>query len=567
MALTLSSGRARLGALLHHARPALKSLRPTASPWSLAAMGAVGLVLLPLATVFLGILGGGSETWDHLASTVLREYMVNSAILMVVVGGLSLLLGISTAWLVTACDFPGRRLFRWSLVLPLSMPTYIVAFAYAGLFGHGAPLLETLAWGMGPPGAALFRSRLLSIWGVSAILALVLYPYVYLITRASFLKQAGGLLESSRVLGRTAWDTFFRVALPLARPAWVAGVTLVLMEVLNEYGAVRYYGVPTFTTGIFRAWFSLGDAAAALRLAGVLLVFVFALMILERVERGRARFDEGSRGYANPPRFHLRGWRAAGAFGACAIPVTLGFLLPALQLLGWGIEAVPNAAWGAFLSLAANSFGLALVSALLCVSVALLIVYAARLDPSPVIAMTSRVSVLGYSIPGAVIALGVLLPFVWMDTRIDAFLRSTAGISSGLLITGTVAGLTFAYLVRFLAVAHTPVESGFTRICGRLDETSRSLGHPPLRTLWEVNLPLLRGTLLSAGLLVFVDVLKELPLTLILRPFNFDTLATRAFQLASDEMLAQAALPALLIVLSGLGPVLLLSRLISRGER
>lgn len=549
-------------------RGALLRLRPGArqplTPWTAATFGVVALVLLPLVSVFLGVFRGSSDTWRHLAATVLADYVWHSLALVFAVGSLTLLIGISTAWLVTTCSFPGRRLFEWSLILPLSVPTYIIAYTYAAIFGHTGPVQSLLHLVFDPATTAGLRTDLMSLPGAAVIMALVLYPYVYLIARTSFMKQSGGVLEMSRILGKSPWQTFTRVALPMARPAVVAGVTLVLMEVLNEYGAVRYFGVTTFTTGIFRAWFSLGDPPAALRLAGLLLLFVFALILLERAQRGRARFEDRATGYRPVVAFRLDGWRAWTAIGVCALPVLLGFVVPVLQLAAWGVSVAPEVLDPRFLSLTMHSFGLGLATALIAVTAGLLIAYSTRLAPTALLRLGARASSLGYSIPGAVIAVGILIPFIWLDRQMAALVQAVIGTSPGLILTGTVAALVFAYVVRFLAVALNPVDSGFERTCGTLDESSRSLGASPLRTLFRVDLPLLRGTLLSAGLLVFVDVLKELPLTLILRPFDFDTLATRAFQLAMDEQVARSALPALLIILVGLVPVLLLSKLIGR---
>ncbi|TVR63812.1 MAG: iron ABC transporter permease [Gemmatimonadales bacterium] len=539
-------------------------LRAHLTPWTLVTFAIVALVLLPLASVLLGIFGESSDTWRHLASTVLADYLGNSAILALGVGVLTLVIGVGTAWLVATCEFPGRRFLETGLILPLAMPTYIMAYTYAEVLSHSGPVQGVLQIFLDPVTTASIRTGLMSLPGAVFILSLVLYPYVYLITRASFLKQSGGILETSRILGKSGWASFRQVALPMARPAVVAGVTLVLMEVLNEYGAVKYFGVSTFTTGIFRAWFSLGDTPSAIRLSACLLAFVFLLILAERAQRGRARFDHGSSRFRPVAPFRLRGARAWLATGACTVPVVLGFVVPVGQLLVWTAEVVPEALDRRFLWLALNSFGLALVSALIAVAAALIIVYSVRLSPTPLLRLASRASSLGYSIPGAVIAVGVLVPFIWVDRRLLELLAPITGSGVGLLLTGTVAALVFAYVVRFLAVALNPVDSGFERICGNLDETSRSLGSPPLRTLRRVNVPLLKGTLLSAGLLVFVDVLKELPLTLILRPFDFDTLATRAFQLAMDEQVAESALPALLIVMVGLLPVVLINRLIGR---
>jgi len=399
------------------------------------------------------------------------------------------------------------------------------------------------------------------------VLAVVLYPYVFLVSRASFLKQSGGVLETAQALGKSSWSVFARVAVPLARPAIIAGLALVIMEVLNEYGAVKYFGVSTFTTGIFRAWFSLGDTPAALRLSGWLLGLVLLLIVLERTQRGRARFDDGSTRPRPMQRRPLRGGMGWLAFAGCSVPLLLGFILPTTQLLVWAAPYAGEALNPRFLRLALNSFGLATISALLVVTLAVVLAYAARLTPSAWLRGLVRLSGLGYAIPGAVVAVGTLLPFLWLDQRIAAAVRGLGGGSMGLLLTGTLVALVFAYAVRFLAVALNPVEAGFERVCGNLDESARALGASPLRTLFRIDLPLLRGTLLSAAILVFVDVLKELPLTLLLRPFDFDTLATRAYQLASDEQIARSAIPALLILSVGLLPVLVLSRLASRPPR
>lgn len=553
----------RIAARLFGRPPAFR-LRPLLTPWSLAALGAVALVVLPIVSIFVGALGSRSDTWDHIASTVLADYVVNTTVLMVGVGALAGGLGVASAWLVTMVEFPGRRTFEWALILPLAIPTYIMAYTYAELLGYGGPVQWLALQFIEPATAREFRSALMSVGGVTVIIALALYPYVYLTTRASFLQQSGGVLETARSLGQGPWATFFRVALPLARPAIVAGSILVLMEVLNEYGAVAYYGVPTFTTGIFRAWASLGDLDAAVRLSGILLLFVFVVILLERAQRGRARFDMARGGERPARRMEPGPGGKALAFGACAVPVGLGFVLPSVQLASWAVATLPELVERGFASLALNSFSLAVGTSILAVAVSLLIVYAVRLAPSRLLAFGSRLASLGYTVPGAVIAVGVMVPFLWLDERIAGVVEALGGGPVGLVLTGTVGALVFAYVVRFLAVALKPTEAGFERVCGSLDETARSLGQPPFRTLRTVNLPLLRGTLLAAGLLVFVDVLKELPLTLLLRPFDFDTLATTAYQLAEDELVAQSAHPALLIVLTGLIPVLLLNRYFNR---
>jgi iron(III) transport system permease protein len=531
-----------------------------------AASVAALLLSVPLLVVAVGALGGAGETWSHLASTVLAGYLRNSALLALGVAALTLLIGVSTAWLVATCDFPGRRHFEWALILPLAVPAYIAAYTYAGMLDVTGPvqrLLRTLvpAWS-----ERFFYLDVMRFETVVLIFAVVLYPYVYLIARTSFLVQSRTALEASRVLGVGAWRAFFRVALPLARPALAAGLSLVVMEVLNDYGAVTYYGVPTFTTGIFRSWLALGDLGAAIRLAACLMVFVFLVLGLERLQRRGRRVDEGSASHRPLRRYELAGWRAGAAFVVCLVPLMLGFLIPVSQLGYWAAQTAGRVVNASFLRLVANSFLLAVGAALLCVLLALLLAYAARLSRTLYMGAVSRVAVLGYSIPGAVIAVGVLVSFGWLDRNVASIVSRSVGGSVGLLLSGTLAALLFAYAVRFLAVALLPVEAGFERQCRNLDAASRSLGVPPMATLRRVALPLLRGTLLSAGIMVFVDVLKEIPLTLVLRPFNFNTLATKAFQMAMDEQVAESANAALIVILTGLIPVVWLNRLMARRD-
>ena len=398
------------------------------------------------------------------------------------------------------------------------------------------------------------------------MLSLVLYPYVYLLARAAFLGQSLGVLEASRTLGQGPWRSFFRVALPLARPAIAAGLSLALMETLADYGTVQYFGVQTFTTGIFRTWYGLGSPAGAAQLSALLLGLVLALTALEQVSRRQARYHRTGQGQHPIRPYRLRGWAAGLAFGFCLAPVALGFLVPASQLAVWALGVSPTALSAELLGLAFNSLALAAAATLIALALALILAYARRLDPSRPVAAAVRLAGLGYALPGTVIAVGVMIPFAWIDNALDSASRAAFGLSTGLLLSGTLAALLFAYTVRFLSVSLQTVESGLAKIRPSMDEAARSLGLAPGETLRRVHLPMLRGSLLTALLLVLVDTLKELPATLILRPFNFNTLAVRAFELASDERLAESAPAALAIVLVGLVPVILLSRAIGRSR-
>jgi iron(III) transport system permease protein len=547
--------------------PALQPVSRWPSGWTVAAVISALLLSLPLLVIAAGVFAPSSETWSHVVATVLSDYVINSLRLVVGAGLLALLIGMATAWLVTAHDFPGRRFFEWALILPLAVPAYIAAYTYAGMFDVTGPVQRVVRGAVPSLADEFLYINIMNISVVTLIFAFVLYPYVYLVARASFTRQSATLLEASRTLGRGPIATFMRIALPLARPAMAAGVGLVAMEVLNDYGAVKYFGVATFTTGIFRSWFGLGDLSSAIRLAAMLMLFVLALLALERTQRGRAAFAGGQASERPLLRSRLTGGHAAAAFFLCATPFLFGFAIPVAQLAYWAVGTAGATVNAGFVRLIGNTFLLAGGAALLCVALAVLLTYASRLNPRPWLRRLARIPVLGYSMPGAVIAVGVLVPFAWLDHRVDGLMRSAFGIPTGLLLSGTLVALVFAYAVRFIAVAFLPVESGFSRICGRVDDAARSLGATPSCALRKISLPLLRGTLLGAVILVFVDVLKELPLTLILRPFNFDTLATRAYQLATDELIAVSANYALVIIIAGVIPVILLNRVVSRMRR
>lgn len=523
------------------------------------------LLSVPVLTVAWNVFQPSSDTMAHLASTVLPDYLLNTLVLIAIVGSGVMLLGVSTAWLVTMYRFPGHRLLQWALILPLAMPAYVIAYAYTDFLQFTGPVQSLLRdlFGWQTPRDYWFP-QIRSVEGAGVMLMLVLYPYVYLLSRAAFLQQSVCALEVGRTLGCNSWRTLLRVGIPLARPAIVAGTVLALMETLADYGTVQYFGVQTFTTGIYRAWFSLYDHTTAAQLSAMLLGIVLVLLLLERWNRGRQRYHHTSSRYRQLARKELRGRRRWLATLACALPVFLGFLLPSTVLLLMALDAgfdIPR-----FLPQAMNTFILGASTAVLAVALAVLVAYGARLQPGRLTTFASRLSSLGYAVPGSVIGVGALIPFAWLDNSLDSWLRDTFGVSSGLLLTGGIAAMVFAYLVRFLAVSLQAVEAGLSKVRGSMDDAARTLGRGPSGTLVAVHAPLLWSSLLTAGLLVFVDVMKELPATLIMRPFNFDTLAVQAHNYAADERLAAAATPALMIVLVGLIPVLLLSRAIAQAR-
>ncbi|MBF0193989.1 MAG: iron ABC transporter permease [Magnetococcales bacterium] len=535
--------------------------------WNWATASLAGLLSLPILVVLGYLFTPAGEIWSHLVETVLADYVSNSLLLMFGVAIGSLLLGVGTAWLASMCSFPGRGIFEWMLLLPLAIPAYIIAYTYTGMLDFSGPVQSTIrditGWGYGE----YWFPEIRSLWGAALMLSLVLYPYVYLLTRAAFLNQSLCVLDVSRTLGNGPWRTFFTVALPLARPSIVAGLSLALMETLADYGTVQYFGVSTFTTGIFRTWYGLDNAAAAAQLSAMLLLFVFTLILLERNSRKKSRYHNTSQRHQSISRIPLKGWQSVGAITYCGAAVLFGFLLPASQLGIWATTVSEESIDGAFIDLISNSLLLGGVSALLALLLALFLSYGQRLHNKPIVKFSVRLSGMGYAVPGTVIAVGVIIPFAWLDNSFDSWMRAQFDVSTGLILSGTLFVLIFAYLVRFLAVSLQTVEAGLGRIKPSMDEAARSLGYKPNEVLRFVHLPMLKGSLLTAFLLVFVDVLKELPATLILRPFNFNTLAVRAYELAADERLADAAPASLAIVATGILPVILLSYSITKSRK
>ncbi len=541
--------------------------RPTGAAWLVGvAMLAALLVILPLLAVLANLLAPTGETWAHVAGRLVPRYLLNTVWLALGVGVLTTAVGVGAAWLVVFYRFPGVRLVEWALILPLAIPAYVLTYAYYDLLGFSGPVQSTIraVTGLGP--REYWFPNLASVGGAIFILAVAFYPYVYLAARTAFLLQSGSLLAAGRMLGCTQAGAFFRVALPLARPAIAVGVVLVLMETLADYGAVSLLGVQTFTTGIYRAWFSMGDRVAAAQLGAILLGFVLLLVLLERFfRRGRAfnptaehRFDD---------RHPLRGWQALGALGLCLVPLGLGFALPVGRLVWMTIDTRSGIGVARFVELISNTVSVAATAAAIAVAIGLVIAYATRLARSPLVPLAAAVAAMGYALPGPIIAIGTLVPLAAFDNALDGWLRASFGVSTGLLLTGSLAALVFAYLVRFLAVSIGHIEAGFARIRPSLDDAASVLGTSVWTRLWRIHMPILWPALGTAALITFVDVMKELPATLVLRPFDFDTLAVRVYNLARDERIAEAALPALVLVLVGLIPVYLLSRNIARGRR
>ncbi len=516
----------------------------------------VAILMLPVLAVVLSWLQFDSAAFSllrEMLQTVLPDYAWTSLVLCVCVAIGVTTIGMVTASAVTLFDFFGRRIFEWALLLPLAMPAYVLAYAYTDFLQYAGPLQSWLRADLGMQGRLLPEVR--SLGGAVLVFTIALYPYVYLLARTALSERAVHLMEAARLLGAPLSRRITEVALPLARPAIAAGVALALMETLADFGVSSYFGIQTFTAGIYKAWLSMDNRTAAAQLATVLLVVVAALMQIEYSAQKRMRFSSsrGGRSGADAAPVALRGRRAALAWLVCAAPILFGFVLPVLFMLRPLIQGWDQLLWGKFLGWAFNSIWLASVSALLATALAFGLAFAVRRQPSTLTRGAVRVASLGYAIPGAVIVVGLLLPVGWLQ----AYAPQSG---AGLWVTATALGIIWAYLVRFSAVALQSVQSGYSRIPASFDDSARMLGTTGMSLLAKVHWPLLKRSVAAAGLLVFVDVMKELPATLVLRPFNSDTLAVITYQLARDERLGEAALPALALVLVGLLPVALLSR-------
>ena len=525
------------------------------------------IVAAPLLAL-LGYIGQPTEgLWAHLVGTVLPEYVRNSVLLCVGVGVVTLVVGAGAGWLVTMYRFPGQRLLNWALVLPLAMPAYVLAYAYTDFLQVTGPLQtllrELTGWGW----RDYWFPNIRSLGGAVLVLSAAFYPYVYVLARAGFAEQSACALEVSRTLGCTPFAAFRRVGLPLARPAIAAGLAFVMMETLADFGAVAYFELRTFTTGIYRAWYALGSPAAAAQLASLLLLVVLGILAVERRARGRGQFAMASARMFQGHRHVLTGWRGWVACAACLVPVLLGFVLPAIVLAWMALGAGDGVRLSRLLILTGNTALLGGLASAMIVLVAVTGLLMANRAPGGAARPLLRLAALGYAVPGAVIGVGVLIAVGTFDRAANGLVAALAGSGrTGLILGGTITALVYAYVVRFFAVGFNPLEAGMAKIAPSLGDAARVLGCGPSAVARRVHLPLLRPSLISAALLVLVDVMKELPATLILRPFNFDTLAVEAFQLATTERLDGAALPSLVIVAAGLVPVVLLCRMLDRGR-
>ncbi len=535
--------------------------------WSLGALLITIVIGAPIAAIAVLAAGSSGDTWPHLISTVLPLAVARTLGLMAGVGIITLIVGTGTAWLVTMYRFPGRRFFEWMLLIPLAMPTYIIAFSYLELLDYSGTLQTSLRAMFGWQNAAdYWFPDIRSLGGAIFVMSFVLYPYVYLTARASFLQQSVCALEVSRTLGRTAWGAFRSVAIPLARPALAVGVSLALMECLNDIGAVEFLGVNTLTVSIYTTWLERGSLTGAAQISCVMLLFVFTLIWIERAGRSGQRFHHTTGKYRHLPENHLSPLGQMFATLACALPLLIGFVIPVASLVSSAVDNIDQATQAAFWQAGKHSLLLAVAASALAVTFGVILAYARRATRSKLVHTMTNLAGIGYAVPGTVLAVGILVPLANFDNAVDAAFRSMFGISTGLVLSGSAFAIILAYSVRFLAISLGGIEAGLAKTSRNLDAAARTLGATVSQTLWRVHLPILTPALGAAALLVFVDSMKELPATLLLRPFNFDTLATHVYTLASLDQFEDAAPAALTIVIIGLAPVILIHRAIAAGR-
>ena len=545
----------------------MQALAVRTDPWKLGAYVVAAIAIVPVLAIFWLALFPTENIWPHLLSTSLPRYLSNTIILMVGVGVAVFLTGVSTAYFISTYEFPLRKYLEWMLLLPLAVPAYVIAYLYTDLLEYAGPvqsfLREVFGWQLARD---YWFPNIRSMGGAIMMMGLVLYPYVYLMARTSFIEQSPHLLDVSRLMGRSQFKTFLFVSLPIARPGIAIGVALALMETLNDFGTVDYFAVHTLTAGLFDVWLNMNNLGGAAQIAVVMFTFVMLLLFFEHLGRRRTGFYQKSGRFKPSAQIQLVGWRKWLAFTVCLLPVLAGFLIPLLMLGNYAIIYFEESWTTQFRQLMFNSLSVSFIAASCCIVIAILVSYVKRMEKNNWINIASRFASTGYAVPGAVLAVGIVIPLAALENSIDQFFRNNFDFSTGLLLSGTTFALILAYVIRFLAISIGSIESSFSKVSESIDMASRTLGYSRMGTLRLFHIPLIRGGIITAGLIVFVDCMKELPATLLLRPFNFDTLATHVYLFASEEQIGQSALGALIIVLTGLIPVIVLSRTISYSQ-
>lgn len=532
------------------------SVLRTLGPWRLVALLITLLVLVPISVVLSSLFNPEPEIWNHLVENVLADLAINTLWLIAGVASGTLVLGVSLAWLIAVCQFPGRRLFAWALLLPLAVPAYVTAFVAVGLLDFTGPLQT---WWRAEFGLRQFpeiRSR----GGVIAVMILAFYPYVYLIARNAFRTQGQRAMEAAQSLGLNRWGGFWRVSLPMARPWIVGGVMLVVMECLADFGTVAVFNYDTFTSGIYKAWYSLFSLPAASQLASLLVIVVFVILLLEQQARARMSYTQIGRGAAQQQHIQLRGWRSWLVTLYASAILLIAFIVPVMQLLLWTMEYALNDLDARYFQFLWHSLLLATLTAVAVGMTALVLAYAGRRHRDLPTRALIRVSTMGYALPGPVLAVGTFIPIAWFDNLLIDTAQQWFNIEISQLLQGTLITMLLALIVRFQAVGFSSIDGHMQRITTSVDDAARSLGCSGLNLLRRIHLPILSGGIFTGMMLVFVDVMKEMPITLMTRPFGWDTLAVRIFELTSEGEWQRAALPAIAIVIAGLLPTLLLTR-------
>lgn len=527
--------------------------------WSVLSVIFIVLILSPNIDILIHMFTKPNENWLHIKTYLLTDYIINSAILVVMTGVFCTLAGTIMAWLISAYNFPLRNFFKWALILPLAIPPYIAAYTYNGILDYTGVVQTFLRNDLGIQVSPRYFD-IMSIYGAVFIFTMVLFPYVYMITRAFLEKQSASLIENARLLGKNSFEIFIYVILPISRGAILGGATLVALEVLNDYGVAAYFGVQTFSTAIFKTWFAMGDIDSALKLAALLMLSVFGIVLLEKILRGRKKYNFTSK--VQPIiRKQLKGAQASLAVFICFVFFSFGFIIPTLQLLQWSILTYEKILNIYFIQLMFNSVWVALVASVLIITISVVIANFSRIEDNWFAKLISKLTLVGYSIPGAVIAIGVILFITQMDHQLQWLYKMIDPNSITLVLGTSIVMLLFAYVIRFLAVGYQSVESGFDKVGKKFFEASRMLGKNVTQTFIQVDFPMLKPAIISGFALTFVDIMKELPLTLILRPYNFNTLATKTYEYANNEMVHEASVASLIIILVSLCAIYLLYKL------
>ena len=525
------------------------------SPWYVLPIITLLIFLAPILIILSSIFSDYSDNWEHIYNYVLIDYVINSIVLVSGVSVLVMVIGSVTAWVVTNYNFFGKKFFEWGLILPLAIPPYILAYTFTGLFDSYGTANEIARDLFNLQQSAVLFPNIRNIYGAIIVFAFTLYPYVYLICRTAFLNQSKSMFEVGRTLGLSQTLVFFRLALPLVRPALIAGTMIVAMETLSDFGAVDHFAVSTFTTGIFRTWYGMYDLTTAMQLASMLLIFITFCLIIERTSRRNASYDSVSSNFKPSPVQKLDSLKSFACFLVCFLPIFIGFLLPILEILNWALSFNSGFFDKQFLSISSNTILLSVTSAILCTFIAMMINFSIRYKNSPLLKFINPFLNVGYAVPGLILAVGIVQLFVFVDSKLLSSLE-------GYFLTGSIFGLIFAYVIKSYALANSTYEAGYQKINKVIDDSARVLKSRGFNLLYRVHFPILKTSFFTSILLVTSEVVKELPATLILRPFNFETLAVSTYIYASEERMIEAAAPATAIILIGLIPIYFISKMI-----